>query len=521
MTSSYVDLHNLSEITMDGITVSNLKCDSIITTDLTVSGNLTGLTTSSSSIFNYTYTPSSRLFTLGLANQIGSDYILITDGSGVFHVVLFSPLIYPLLSATSPILYNNATGVFSFDSSANLTFTGLITATNNTLSTISQANKVYVTPTSVNTNYFFPMFTSITAGYKDFVCESNTTFYYNPVTDQLTSSNFTGSVTIKTNSYQGLTTSSAITIGNALNTITMAGGITASTGLNIPTGQTYKINSVAINTDNVLSTGATNKYLNSLTATSPILYNSGTYVVSLDTTANIIFTGLITATSNVLSTVSQSNLINVTNTVSASNYSLLFNTASAGYKSVFSNANLYYHAFLQRLYTTNLTVSNNLTVSTTLNVLNFTSTGTFSVPDYSITNVMLEWSNIELNGQPMVLGGTYSIPALSITNGMLASNSVTLPKIDSSVYSTTNTASKLVQRDAFGTINVGSVKCNIVEYASSALVPCTINVSVVVPTTFPSVSTAQMGYYQNDYVSLSGATVTLGSVVLYGIELVG
>lgn len=404
MTSSYVDLHNLSEITMDGITVSNLKCDSIITTDLTVSGNLTGLLTTTNSIFNYTYNSSTRTFNLTLQNQAGIDYILITDSSGVPQWVLFTPLIYPLLSATAPILYNNITGVFSLDTTIaqNETFTGLITATNNTLSTISQANKVYVTPTSVNTNYFFPMFTSITAGYKDFVCESNTTFYYNPVTDQLTSSNFTGSVTIKTNSYQGLTTSSAITIGNALNTITMAGSITASTGLNIPTGQTYKINSVAINTDNVLSTGATNKYLNSLTATSPILYNSGTYVVSLDTTANIIFTGLITATSNVLSTVSQSNLINVTNTVSASNYSLLFNTASAGYKSVFSNANLYYQAFLQRLYTTNLTVSNNLTVSTSLNVLNFTSTGTFSVPDYSITNIMLEWSNIQLNGQPMV-----------------------------------------------------------------------------------------------------------------------
>lgn len=298
MSSTYIDLHNLSEITVDAIDVSNLNCDSIITTDLTVSGDLLGLIASSSSIFNYTYTPSTRTFTLGLANQAGIDYILITDGSGVFQVVLFTPLIYPLLSATAPIIYNNTTGVFSLDTTIvqNETFTGLLTATADPSSTVSQANAVYVVPTSTNTNYFIPLIPSITTGYKNFVVDSNTTFFYNPVTDQLTSNNFTGASTVKTNSYQGLTTSSVITIGNALNTITIAGTTTVSLGLNIPTGQTYKINSVPIDTDDIPSVGATNKYLNSLTATSPILYNSGTYVVSFDTTANIIFTGNISTT---------------------------------------------------------------------------------------------------------------------------------------------------------------------------------------------------------------------------------
>lgn len=308
--SSYIDLHNLSEITMDSIDVSNLNCDSIITTDLTVSGNLTGLTTSTSSIFNYTYTPSTRTFTLGLANQSGVDYILITDSSGVFQAVLLPPLIYPLLSATSPILYNNTTGVFSLDTTIaqNETFTGLLTATNDTLSTISQANKVYVTPTSVNTNYFFPMFTSILAGYKDFVCESNTTFFYNPVTDQLTSSNFTGSSTIKTNSYQGLTTSSAITIANALNTVTVAGTLTASLGINIPTGQTYKINSVA------------QTFLNSLTATLPLLFDTGTNVVSISPTGNISVATIVTT--------GRSEFLNGNNT-QGTNYSAYFGTSNS------------------------------------------------------------------------------------------------------------------------------------------------------------------------------------------------
>ena len=544
-------MHNLSQIEVDEINVSNLNTDSIITTDLTVSGDLTGLTTTSSSIFDYTYTPSTRTFNLGLANQAGVDYILITDASGIFQVVLFTPLIYPLLSGSSPILYDNTTGVFSLDTTIaqNETFTGLMLATTNVLSTVSQANTINNTNVSGGL-YYISLIPSVGSGYKSLY--NNVGISYNITTTVLTvpiivnsgRSEFLNGNNVQGTNYSayfgtsnsksgqlviwdGLASNQYTQLACRSNVFIVQGNITsislqkntfvigtldATTGVNISTGQTYKINSVAINTDNVLSTGATNKYLNSLTATSPILYNSGTYVVSLDTTANIIFTGLITATSNVLSTVSQSNLINVTNTVAASNYSLLFNTASAGYKAVFSNANLYYQAFLQRLYTTNLTVSNNLTVSTSLNTLNFTSTGTFSVPDYSITNIMLEWSNIQLNGQPMVLGGTYSIPALSITNGMLASNSVTLPKIDSSVYSIANTASKLVQRDAFGTINVGGVKCNVVEYASSALVPCTINVSVAVPTTFPAVSTAYMGYYQNDYVSLSGATVTLGSV---------
>ena len=113
MSSTYIDLHNLSQIDVDEINVSNLVCDSIITTDLTVSGELTGLIAISTSIFSYTYTPATRTFSLSLATQPGIDYILITDSSGIFHSVLFTPLIYPLLSATTPILYDNTTGIFS------------------------------------------------------------------------------------------------------------------------------------------------------------------------------------------------------------------------------------------------------------------------------------------------------------------------------------------------------------------------------------------------------------------------
>ena len=49
----------------------------------------------------------------------------------------------------------------------------------------------------------------------------------------------------------------------------MSGLLTANTGINIPTGQTYKINNVSINTDNISDVGRTNKYLNNLTTTSP------------------------------------------------------------------------------------------------------------------------------------------------------------------------------------------------------------------------------------------------------------
>ena len=48
--STYLDLQNLSEITMDSIIVSNLDCETIITEDLTVNGSLLGLNTSTNSI---------------------------------------------------------------------------------------------------------------------------------------------------------------------------------------------------------------------------------------------------------------------------------------------------------------------------------------------------------------------------------------------------------------------------------------------------------------------------------------
>ena len=574
MSSTYIDLHNLSEITVDAIDVSNLNCDSIITTDLTVSGYLTGLNTSTNSIFNYIYNSSTRTFSLILANQSGPDYIIITNSSGVPQWVLFSPLIYPLLSATAPILYDNITGVFSLDTiiNQNETFNGLLTATNNVLSTISQCNKPYMA--NDNGNHFNPLLFFQNAGvlsdgYKSINYDSALTLVFNPNTHEFritgaganlhlhntatltadSSGSFAGLLTMSNgNNVQGTNYSAYFGTSNSKsaqcvfwdglavnqyaqlycrsNVFGVQGNITsislqkntfitgtldATTGVNISTGQTYKINNIALTTDNIPQ-GATNKYLNSLTATSPILYNSGTNVVSLDTTSNINLTGLLTATSNVLSTISQSNLINVTDTTANLIYSLVFNTPAPGYKPIFSNVNLKYQPTLQRLYTPNLTVSTNIT-TVDINATNLIVSGTVTIPDYSITNVMLDNSSIVLNGQDMALGGTYSIPALSITNGMIASNAITLPKIDSSVYSTINTGSKLVQRDAFGGgINVGGINCTSLTYASGPVVPCTIMVGLDVPTTYPTVSTASLGYYQNDYVSLSGATVTLGSV---------
>lgn len=163
--------------------------------------------------------------------------------------------IYQKVASTLTLLFQITPSIVNVYN--DMTITGTLTATNNSLSTVSQSNKVYVVSTSSNTNYYIPLITSLTTGYKDFLCESNTTFHYNPVTDLLTSSNITGSTTIKSNSYQGITTSSLITIGNALNTLTIAGALTASLGINIPTGQTYKINNVAISLLSDLTTTAT------------------------------------------------------------------------------------------------------------------------------------------------------------------------------------------------------------------------------------------------------------------------
>ena len=228
MTSTYIDLHNLSEISVDGIDVSNLNCDSIITTDLTISGNLTGLNTSTNSIFNYTYTPSTRTFALSLATQPGINYILITNSSGIFQSVLFTPLIYPLLSGSAPILYNNTTGIFSLDTtiSQNETFTGLLTATSNASSTVSRSNLILCS--TIGTSTYPIIFGSTISGYINIYSDSSNSLTYNIGTDTI----------------------------NCINGI-FTGLLTATTGVNIPTGQTYKINNVPIVLLNALTTTPT------------------------------------------------------------------------------------------------------------------------------------------------------------------------------------------------------------------------------------------------------------------------
>ena len=104
----------------------------------------------------------------------------------------------------------------------NLTVAGNTQALN-ALSTITNSNNVYVTPTSTSTSYLIPLISSNTAGYKSLFVDSNTTLSYNPVTDLLISNSLQGTAQVKTNSYQGLTSSSNIIIGSTTNPLTING----------------------------------------------------------------------------------------------------------------------------------------------------------------------------------------------------------------------------------------------------------------------------------------------------------
>ena len=236
--STYIDLHNLSQITMDSINVSNLNCESIITEDLTVNGSLLGLNTSTNSIFNYTYTSSSRTFNLTLQNQSGSNYIIITDGSGVPVWTLLNPYIYPLLSGVAPILYNSLTGAFSLDNTIaqNETFTGLVTITANTSSTISRSNQVYVQNTSANQEMYLIGVRVTASGYDDIRGDLSGNISFNPNTHRLTTGFFRSTDTTLS---------------------TMAGSLDITGYVNISTGNTYKINNVSQTFLNGLTTTAT------------------------------------------------------------------------------------------------------------------------------------------------------------------------------------------------------------------------------------------------------------------------
>ena len=96
--------------------------------------------------------------------------------------------------------------------------------------------------------------------------------------------------------------------------------VNVTTDMNLSLGKMYKINNVNIDTDDITSVGATNKYLNSLTATLPLLYDTGTNVVSISSTGNISVATIITT--------GRSEFLNGNNT-QGTNYSAYFGTGNS------------------------------------------------------------------------------------------------------------------------------------------------------------------------------------------------
>jgi hypothetical protein len=212
---SYIGLFNETDITTDTATVDtiviNTNLSSLGTNKLnntTLTGSLTGFTTVGEGETIFSYTPSTRTFNISTpVNSIDPTKLIAGDAGQIIQTNDLNDAVWVDLSGDAII---NANGVM----------------------TVDKSRTVLMASTTVNGNYNLLFRTGTTNGYNTLYNQVNIT--YNPSTQTFTTTN---------GIFNGL--------------LSVIGGI------NIPNGQTYKINNVEYlitkTTDN-LTQGTTNKY---------------------------------------------------------------------------------------------------------------------------------------------------------------------------------------------------------------------------------------------------------------------
>ena len=234
---------------------------------------------------------------------------------------------------------------------------------------------------------------------------------------------------------------------------------TYDTDMNVSTGHMYKINNVNVDTDDITSVGATNKYLNSLTATLPLLYNTGTNIVSISSTGNISVATIVTT--------GRSEFLNGNN-VQGTNYSAYFGTsnsksgqiviwdglASNQYTQLACRSNV----FIVQGNITSISLEKNTNITGTLNATTGVNISTGQT--YKINSVAQTFLNNLTTTPTTTITHTFASPnlqsninALSITDGLITNNTITLSKINTGAYNQIGSADVLAQYNATGGLN--------------------------------------------------------------------
>ena len=207
----------------------------------------------------------------------------------------------------------------------------------------------------------------------------------------------------------------------------------ASSGVNISTGQSYKIKNVAITTDNVSATSSF-KYLNSFSTSS-----------TTEITPTFVFaTGILSAVLN-------------TNSINPSKIAV-------GFPDQFLVSN---HGSTASTW---ISMSGDATMNT----------GVLTIGSGVVSNTKLTNSSITINGTSVSLGGSLTIPTttsvtdtseinLTLTgsaiSGTLINNSISLARISTNDYNQATSALTLVQRKSGGGIECDS--CTNISYVSA------------------------------------------------------
>ena len=300
---SYIGLFNETDLSADTGTLDHMVINTVFSSmgstllnNTSLTGTLTGFTTIGEGETVFTYDPATRTFSVstpigsisngklvystiilnGITMSLGGTYTLNTDnileGANKYYTTsraqtdarngqsvvntpellvsynnLTGVLTIPAITTASisnTKLQNATIGLNGLNMSLGSTYTiPALSITNGMLASSSLSlngqsmylggiytlSTVNITTTTLNQNYYLPLIDSLTAGNKIMYTDSNNGIMYNPAGNLMTVSQ-----------------------------------IEVINDVNIGLGNSYKINSVAIDTDDILQ-GTTNKYLNSLT----------------------------------------------------------------------------------------------------------------------------------------------------------------------------------------------------------------------------------------------------------------
>jgi len=331
------------------------------------------------------------------------------------------------------VAYNNTTGVLTIPeiTASSISNTKLQNSTiglngqSMSLGGTYTLSTVNITTTTLNQNYYLPLIDSLTAGNKIMYTDSNNGIMYNPAGNLMTVSQ-----------------------------------IEVINGVSIGLGNSYKINNVSIDTDDIQeATIPTNKYyttarcqLDSRTAHSVV--NTPELLVSYNSN-----TGVFTIPAITTASISNTKLQNSSISLNGTAMSL-----GSTYTLTTDNIQVVPLTGINK-YLNSLTTGNTTEISHTYTGYNLTSNiNPSSIALTKLTNGAL--------GQLMICNALGN-PVYSTISGDISNNStgvmtigtgaVNLTKINTSAYATANTVSTLVKRDATGNFSAGTITATSVK----------------------------------------------------------